>query len=202
MDSTPRPQRPVTQLKTLQVTHAHEWRAWLAAHHDQETEIWLVFWKKHTGRPCVSYEDALDEALCFGWVDSLVRRLDDNRYARKFTPRKPKSNWSAINRRLFARLVRDGRMTAAGLTKGPPPDTADAEAAADAGARNPAEVPAYIESALRAHGGAWLTFSKLAPSHRRNYVRWIEDAKREETRLRRLAEAIEKLARGEKPGMK
>jgi uncharacterized protein YdeI (YjbR/CyaY-like superfamily) len=107
-------------LQTLEVTLREEWRAWLAEHHDREAAIWLVFWKKHTGRPCVSYQDAVDEALCFGWIDTLVRRLDDDRYAQKFMPRKPKSNWTEANRRIFARLVREGRMTPAGLAKGPP----------------------------------------------------------------------------------
>jgi uncharacterized protein YdeI (YjbR/CyaY-like superfamily) len=111
-------------LRTLAVILASEWRAWLAEHHDRETEIWLVFYKKHTGKPGISYQDALEEALCFGWVDILVRRLDDERYAQKFTPRKARSNWSEINRRLFARLVEEGRMTAAGLAKAPPPAAA------------------------------------------------------------------------------
>ncbi|HEY6324787.1 MAG TPA: hypothetical protein VJA16_24840 [Thermoanaerobaculia bacterium] len=107
-------------LQTLEVTSSREWRAWLAEHHDREAGIWLVFWKKHTGKTSVSYQDAVDEALCFGWIDTLVRRLDDDRYAQKFTPRKPKSNWTEANRRIFARLVEEGRMTAAGLAKGPP----------------------------------------------------------------------------------
>jgi uncharacterized protein YdeI (YjbR/CyaY-like superfamily) len=107
-------------LKTLHVTGRQEWRAWLEAHHDSETEIWLVFYKQHTGRPGIAFQDALDEALCFGWIDVLVRRLDDERYARKFTPRKPKSAWSEANRRRFAELVQDGSMTPAGHAKGPP----------------------------------------------------------------------------------
>jgi uncharacterized protein YdeI (YjbR/CyaY-like superfamily) len=107
-------------LPTLEVASSREWRAWLAEHHGRETGIWLVFWKKHTGKTAVSYQDAVDEALCFGWIDTLVRRLDDDRYAQKFTPRKPKSNWTEANRRIFARLVEQGRMTPAGLAKGPP----------------------------------------------------------------------------------
>jgi uncharacterized protein YdeI (YjbR/CyaY-like superfamily) len=196
---------PVT-LKTLHVITCREWRAWLAAHHDRETEIWLVFYKQHTGKPRVAYQDAVDEALCFGWIDSLVRRLDDERYAQKFTPRKAQSAWSETNRRRFAELVRDGRMTAAGQTKGPP-------AAAESSAPQPAmqaharhgpdvAVPGYIESALRAQGEAWVNFSNLAPSYRRLYVGWIEAGKREQTRDRRLAEAVSLLARNEKFGMK
>ena len=106
----------------LEAADAAEWRAWLAEHHAEVPEIWLVFFKKGTGRTGVEYEAALDEALCFGWIDSLVRRVDDERYARKFSPRKAKSNWSATNRKSFARLVSAGRMTAAGHAKGPPPE--------------------------------------------------------------------------------
>jgi uncharacterized protein YdeI (YjbR/CyaY-like superfamily) len=106
----------------LEVADKEEWRAWLAAHHAEVPEIWLVFFKKATGRTGVEYGEALDEALCFGWIDSLVRRVDDERYARKFSPRKAKSSWSATNRRSFAKLVGEGRMTAAGHAKGPPPE--------------------------------------------------------------------------------
>jgi uncharacterized protein YdeI (YjbR/CyaY-like superfamily) len=183
----------------LEVTTRAEWRAWLARHHDREREIWLVFWKKHTGKPSLPYAEAVDEALCFGWIDSLVRRLDDERYAQKFTPRKDKSSWTDLNRRRFARLVEEGRMTPAGLAKGPPPATA-------AGPRPPrdpaAAVPGDVEAALRAQGDAWVNFTRLAPSYRRLYVGWIEAAKRPETRARRLAEAVGKLARNEKLGMK
>jgi uncharacterized protein YdeI (YjbR/CyaY-like superfamily) len=116
-------------LELLHVTSRDAWRAWLARHHDTKTEIWLVFHKKHTGQPGVAYGDAVEEALCFGWIDSIVRRLDEDRYAQKFTPRKPKSNWSDSNLRRFARMVGEGRMTAAGLAKGPPGSTGAAPAA-------------------------------------------------------------------------
>ena len=82
---------PPRPLQTLEVRNIEQWRGWLAKHHDFESEIWLVFHKRQTGRPSIAYLDALDEALCVGWIDSLVKRLDDDRYARKFTPRKPDS---------------------------------------------------------------------------------------------------------------
>src|SRR5213075_2717902 len=94
--------------KTLDVHSRAQWRAWLEKHHDSESEVWLVFYKLHTGRKSPPYEDAVEEALCFGWVDSLVRRLDDDRFARKFTPRKPDSKWSSINRRRYADLQARG----------------------------------------------------------------------------------------------
>ncbi len=75
-------------MKTFYAATRQRWRTWLAGHHDSESEIWLIFHKKHTGKPAIAYKDALDEALCYGWIDSLVKRIDDNRYARKFTPRR------------------------------------------------------------------------------------------------------------------
>jgi uncharacterized protein YdeI (YjbR/CyaY-like superfamily) len=83
-------------LTTLDLRTRRQWRSWLAKHHGSESAVWLVFHKRHTGRPSVGYDDAVEEALCFGWVDSLIKRLDDARYARKFTPRKPGSQWSAL----------------------------------------------------------------------------------------------------------
>jgi uncharacterized protein YdeI (YjbR/CyaY-like superfamily) len=94
----------VKTLKTVEMTTRQKWRNWLAAHHDSVAEIWLVFHKRHTGRKFIDYEEAIEEALCFGWVDSLVKRLDEARYARKFTPRKQNSRWSTINRRRYRAL--------------------------------------------------------------------------------------------------
>src|SRR5438045_2062466 len=95
---------PSPTLKTLAASTPAQWRRWLSANHLRESEIWLIFHKRHTGRPTIAYEDAVDEALCFGWIDSLIRRIDDDRYARKFTPRKLDSRWSTANRKRYARL--------------------------------------------------------------------------------------------------
>ena len=127
-------------MKTLQVRNLDQWRRWLEKHHAAESEIWLIFPKRDTGVASIEYSDALDEALCFGWVDSLVQRLDDEWYARKFTPR-----------------------------------------------RNPA---------------ASRYFEALSPSKRRRYLGWIESARREETKRRRLEEAIRLLAAGKEVGLK
>ena len=91
------------------------WRAWLEANHASAPEIWLVFLKKHVAEPCVSLDEAVEEALCFGWVDSLLRRIDDRSHALRFTPRKPGSRWSASNKARVERLTREGRMAPAGL---------------------------------------------------------------------------------------
>ncbi len=160
--------------------------------------MWLIFHKLHTGVASIAYLDALDEALCFGWVDSLVKRLDDSRYARKFTPRKADSRWSAVNRKRYAALKGSGRLKPAGINRaptgrgyGPRP-----------GFQLPATVPRHIQAALNKHPAARRYFEGLAPSHRRRYVGWIESAKREETKARRLKEAIRLLMAGKPLGLK
>lgn len=104
-------------MKTFLARTADQWREWLAEHHDSESEVWLIFHRLHTGMASIAYTDALDEALCFGWVDSLVKRLDDRRYARKFTPRRADSRWSTTNRKRYAALRASGRVTPAGINQ-------------------------------------------------------------------------------------
>jgi len=181
----------------LQFEQREDWRSWLERHHAEVTEVWLVFPKKHTGRATVSYEDAVEEALCFGWIDSLIKRIDDDRYARKFTPRTNTRRWSASNLRRMERLKAAGLMTPAGLAKIAPDVRAEAPPAGTDG-----EPPAFVREALAANAAAGAFFAGLAPSHRRRIVGWICAAKREGTRRRRLAEALDLLARGRTLGMK
>ena len=102
-------------MKTVCLTTRVEWREWLAQNHDQETEIWLVFYKKHTGRPTLDYDDMVEDALCFGWIDSLIKKIDDDRYARKLTPRKADSTWSDANKQRVKQLLRQKRIEKPGL---------------------------------------------------------------------------------------
>ncbi len=183
-------------LKTLDARTPAEWRRWLADFHDSEPEVWLVFHKRHTGQASIAYEDAVDEALCFGWVDSLIKRLDAARYARKFTPRKADSKWSTANRQRYAQLKASGRLMPAGF------DRAPTDRSGDAPRPSPAKVPQYMQEALASHPAAWKYFESLAPSYRRMYIAWIDSAKQQETKLRRLQEAIRLLAAGKKLGMK
>ena len=182
-------------LKSLDVQTLEQWRSWLADHHGSESEVWLIFHKRHTGRPSIAYQDALDEALCFGWVDSLIKRLDDARYARKFTPRKPDSRWSDVNRKHYARLKASGRLKAPGLDRAPTDRSYDKPPA-------PSTVPEYIQKALQSKPKAQRHFKNLAPSHRRHYIGWIDAAKRQETKMRRLQEAITMLVAGKTLGLK
>ncbi|MEJ2131871.1 MAG: YdeI/OmpD-associated family protein [Gammaproteobacteria bacterium] len=178
-----------------------EWRRWLGAHHDSEREAWLVYYKKQSGKPRIPYDDAVDEALCFGWIDSIVRRIDDERFEQKFTPRTNTKNWSAANIERVRRLLADKRMTEAGLAK------IDRSLLRRSTPKNrvvvaDAAVPSYLAKALRANPRARKNFDNLAPSYRRQYIGWISAAKREATRDRRVDEVIGLLERNEKLGLK
>ncbi len=167
----------------------------LGKHHASSSGVWLVFYKKHTLVKSIPYEDSVREALCFGWIDSLIKRLDDDRYALKFTPRQPTSKWSDINRRRWEELKSAGLLTTAGLTATPTDNKY---------APRPTipDLPAYIAKALKENPKAWDFFQELAPTHRRHLVGWIHIAKRPETREKRIREAISLLAAGKKLGLK
>jgi uncharacterized protein YdeI (YjbR/CyaY-like superfamily) len=186
----------VTAKRTeLEVGDSKEWRAWLERHHASSPGIWLVFRKTRTGRRSVAYEEAVLEALCFGWIDSLIRRLDEDRYARKFTPRRPTSKWSDINRRRWRDLEAAGLLRPAGLAAAPnsnryaPLPTASA-------------LPAEAFKALKANRQAWAFFQDLAPTYRRHFTAWICAPKRPETREKRIRESVALLARRRRLGLK
>ena len=183
------------ELMTLRVTSRRQWRAWLTRHHTSSAGVWLVFYKAHTGVKSIPYEDTVREALCFGWIDSLVKRLDDDRYALKVTPRQRTSKWSDSNRKRWAELKAAGLLTSAGLASAP---------TSNAYAPRPVipTLPAYIANALKGNSRAWEFFRKLAPTDRRDFVVWIHIAKRPETRARRIQESIALLAAGKKLGLR
>jgi len=180
---------------TLRVATRREWRAWLAKHHTSSSGVWLVFFKAHTGVKSIPLEDTVREALCFGWIDSLVKRLDDDRYAVKVTPRKPTSKWSDINRKRWAELKAAGLLSSAGLAAAPSDNTYAPRPVIPI-------LPTYLAKALRTNSSAWKFFQELAPTYRRNFVVWIHTAKRPETRARRIRESIALLAAGKKLGLK
>jgi uncharacterized protein YdeI (YjbR/CyaY-like superfamily) len=175
-----------------------QWRDWLAEHHDSESEVWLIFYKVHTGVAAIAHTDALDEALCFGWVDSLIKRLDEARYAIKFTPRKADSRWSTVNRKRYAALKASGRLKPAGIRRAP----TDRRYGPRPRYQLPATLPRHIQAALRKHPEAARHFEALTPAQRRRYIGWVETAKREETKARRLKEAIRLLTAGKPLGLK
>jgi uncharacterized protein YdeI (YjbR/CyaY-like superfamily) len=187
-----------TPTKTFDAGTLACWRRWLAANHASAPEVWLVYHKKHTGKPSVTYLDALDEALCYGWIDCGVKRLDHERYAIKYRPRNAGSKWSVINRRRYAALDGAGRLAPAGKARSP----RGAAVARPPKVTLPAKVPAYIARAFKAVPGVWAFFQTLSPSHQRRYFGWIHIAKQEETRQRRLREAIELLTKKQTLGLK
>jgi len=185
---------------TLYFKDQDEWHAWLEQNHATVKEVWLIFDKVHTGRPCIGYEESVEEALCFGWIDSLVQRIDDICYARKYTPRTNTAKWSDTNRRRIAKLIREGRMTQAGLDKlGDLPRDGVEPVVPE---RKPFAVPPEVEAQIRANPAAWNNFNKLPPSQRRLYIGWATSAKKAETVARRLREVIEVLEQNKPLGQK
>jgi uncharacterized protein YdeI (YjbR/CyaY-like superfamily) len=184
-----------TQLETLDSRTRRQWRAWLAKHHASSPGIWLVFYKRHTGVQSLLYEDAVREALCFGWIDSLVKRLDDDRYAIKVTPRQPASKWSAANRRRWTELKAAGRLTPAGLAARPTEYTYAPKPIIP-------DLPIYIAKAIQVNPAAWKFFRGLSRGERRQFVVWIHIAKRPDTRERRVRESVDLLAAGKRLGLK
>ena len=177
------------------------WRCWLEKNHANETEVWLVYFKKATGRPSISYADSVEEALCFGWIDGIRRRIDEERYAHRFTPRKTRSKWSPTNIKRALSLIDQEKMMPAGLDA----FRRRVEYEHDqlrTDKQGPEALPKDIEKALRQHAIAWKNFCALAPGYKRQYVGWLSAAKRPETRVKRLSEAIALLSENKKPGMK
>lgn len=188
-------------MKQFYAADHEQWRQWLSLHHGTQAGVWLVFYKKETGKPAIAYEAAVEEALCFGWIDGVVKKIDDARYARKFTPRRNNSGWSELNKKRAARMIRQGRMTETGLAK--------INAAKESGLwdKDPRpqisfDVPPELAKALARNKKAKESFDKLAPSYRRHYIAWIAVAKKPETKRQRIEESIALLEKGEKLGLK
>ena len=175
-----------------------EFRAWLERHHESETEVLVGYWKRATGRPSLTWSEAVDEALCFGWIDGVRRGVDRERHVQRFTPRKPRSTWSAINIAKVEQLRAEGRMRPAG-------EAAFARRQDDRSAiyayeqrDNPVLEPEH-EARFRADAAAWEYFSSAPPSYRKQALWWVVSAKQPATRERRLARLIEDSAAGRRP---
>ncbi|MHB8056233.1 MAG: YdeI/OmpD-associated family protein [Candidatus Aminicenantales bacterium] len=182
---------------------ASGWRTWLENNHDTAKEIWLAYYKKNSGKTSLTYQEALEEALCFGWIDSIVRRIDAEKYGQRWTPRNKKSIWSAANKKRLDLLRKEGRLAPAGLRK--------IEAAKKNGSWKRLDgierldkggvPPSDLIDALNRRPDVRETWDRLAPSRKKLWSWWVESAKRPETRTRRLAAVIEGVAEGRSPGM-
>lgn len=149
--------------KTLIVTNRQEWRAWLAKNYDRKQKIWLIFYRKASGRERIPYNDAVEEALCFGWIDSIEKGIDSERFAQRFSPRRPKSNWSEMNKERVRRLIAEGRMTPAGLSKFPTDDEF--------------KIPSDILEILKKDKKIWENFQKFPEPYQRIRIGFIDAAR-------------------------
>lgn len=174
-----------------------KFRAWIEKNHGSEGELWVGFYKKASGKASVTYPEALDEALCFGWIDGVRKSVDEISYVQRFTPRKPKSNWSVVNIRRMKVLIRDGRVHAAGLKTFAARDKAGSEKYSYE-QRKKAALPSEMLKKFRANAKAWDFFSAQAPGYQRVAAWWVISAKQEATRERRLATLIADSGAGRK----
>ncbi|MBI4333211.1 MAG: YdeI/OmpD-associated family protein [Chloroflexi bacterium] len=180
--------------ETVYALDRGEWRSWLKQNHLSQKGVWLVYYKKHTRKPSVPYNDAVEEAICFGWIDGKIRKLDEDRYMQRYTPRKARSAWSEVNIERAKRMVKAGRMTPAGL---------DAyEKGMKDGRIVPSSksftVPEDLREALMNNSEAWRNFAGFAPSAKLLYCYWVDEAKTQETRLQRIAKTVELAAQNRK----
>jgi len=206
-------------MKQLRVKNIQAWKEWLEKHHDSEEVAWLVFQKRGAGRPKVSkgtgkgtgkgtaivpftYQEALDEALCMGWIDSLLKRIDDKEYMRKFTPRKPTSTWSEINKKRVEDLIREGRMKAPGMKA---IEVARKNGMWDKGVTPPRvddSLPEALLGAFQDHPRARDHYFAMAPRAQKQFNIWSNMAKRAETVQKRIDESIRLLEQGQELGLK
>jgi uncharacterized protein YdeI (YjbR/CyaY-like superfamily) len=176
------------------VTDRAAWRRWLAERHQQRDSIWLVFHKKTSGGTSPSYEEAVEEALCFGWIDSTVNRLDELRSLQLFAPRKRRSTWSMSNKERVARLEREGLLAPAGITAIEVAKANGSWTALDAVER--LEEPLELAVALDADAAARENWNRFSPSSRKAILWWVTSAKRPETRAKRVEQTVRMAAKG------
>ncbi|BAY66198.1 hypothetical protein NIES22_63110 [Calothrix brevissima NIES-22] len=185
------------QLESVYAKDRQEWREWLQRNHHSSIGVWLIYYKVKSGKPSIKYSEAVKEALCFGWIDSKVKTIDTERYMQIFTPRKPKSVWSKLNKQYIEELITQNLMTEAGLKK--------IETAKENGSWSSLDaiealtIPADLQLALTANETANKYFEALSKSSKKNILSWIESAKRPETRLKRIQQTIISVAQNKNP---
>jgi len=178
-----------TPITPIYFTSQKQFRKWLENNHDKVDFVWLKLKKKDSKNPCINYVEAVEESLCFGWIDGQVKSLDKENYIQRFTPRKKQSLWSKINRDKASKLMKEGRMTEAGLKK-------IEEAKSDGRWENAyttvknLSIPDDLKQSLEKVPGALEAFNAFAPSHQNMYIHWLNDAKKAETRTRRIEKVI------------
>ena len=186
--------------KSLTPSNPADWRNWLAQNHDREQEVWLIYRKLSSGKTNIDYENSVEEALCFGWIDSIIQKIDEEKYARKFNPRRMESKWSETNKRRVLKVIREGRMEEAGLAK-VTFNVNDVDTGKPKPKRPPVEMPEKMKKALKARLDVWDAFQKMSASYQRNYILWLSDAKKPETFEKRLKILIDEVMAGKPTSM-
>ena len=195
------------ELENLYFNSRESFRKWLEKNYNESIGIWMIFYRKQKNNECIKYNEALEEALCFGWIDSIIKKVNDDQYVRKFTPRTNTSKWSDLNKKLVLALIKKGRMTEAGLQKidvylktGKVDwETSNIETVQKG---KEFQVPDFILKAFAENEPALTNFNNLALTYKRHYILWITNAKREETIVNRLKESIGLLKENRKLGLK
>jgi len=183
--------------KTFYARNRREWRSWLFRNHRTAPEIFLVYYKKHSGKPRVSYNDAVDEALCYGWIDSILKPIDGDCYAQRFSPRRPTSRLSAMNHERVRRLIAARRMTRAGLAR----IAHVFDHRKDTKQRLKWEIPEDILKRLKRDPTIWKNFQRFPESYKRIRIGWIAATRRRDTHAQRLAYFLKMTARNKRFGM-
>ncbi|UCE97394.1 MAG: YdeI/OmpD-associated family protein [Dehalococcoidia bacterium] len=178
----------------------YQWYQWLLKNHNTTHEIWLLHYKKSSNRVGMTYDEAVEEAICFGWIDGKLKSIDNETFLLRYSPRKARSVWSMLNKERAEKLIKMGKMTSAGLLK--------IEEAKRNGYWNKAytnkkkdKLPDDLKQALLKDSKTWSNFSNFANSYRNTYIGWVESAKTEETRKRRIAEVVRRSLINKKPGI-
>ncbi|HEU5402198.1 MAG TPA: YdeI/OmpD-associated family protein [Terriglobales bacterium] len=180
--------------ETLYVSSRKQWRKWLEKNHAKVSSIWLVYCNQASGKPTISYEDSMEEALCFGWIDGIIKKIDTDSYTRRFTPRKPGSGWSEINVERYERARKAGLLTEAGIKAFGEDSSRKVFVSLRKGRVPPPELAREFEK----HPKAKAFYEQLAPSNQAHFVNRIENAKRQETRAKWVKEAVRYLLAGKK----
>ncbi len=193
---------PAPDYKTIHPKNRKQWREWLEKNHQTSPGVWFTYYKKETGKPRVHYAEAVEEALCFGWIDSLPRKLDEERTMLKFTPRKPKSVWSKLNKTRIEQLINDKLMMPAGAAciaiakQNGSWDTLTASDTAAATNQLPDDLAKFFAKNKKAKEN----FHQFSMSIRKQFLAWIDSAKRPETRMQRIKQTVLMAAANKKPG--
>jgi len=181
-------------------TNREEWRNWLEKNHNKSKGIWMVYYKKHTLKESVNYNDAVEEALCFGWIDSIIKTIDNERYKQKYTSRRKNSVWSKLNKERVTKMIKEGKMTNFGLIKIEEAKKNGAwEKAYSVGTKQ--ELPEDLKTELKKNQIAWQNFQNFAESYQNMYIFWLNNAKRAETREKRIKEIVKRVSENLKLGM-